>query len=379
MPKEKQPAQQFWSLRNQTEDEAELLIYGVLGEDEWWDDVGSKRFAQDMQTLRGKNVKIRINSVGGSVFTGQAIYSTMKQHDKKVTVYIDGLAASAASLVAMAGDEVIMPSNAMIMIHNPWTIGMGESKDFRKLADDLDKIRDSILVTYEEKTGMSREELTDLMDEETWLTAAEAKEYGFADTIESSMQVAASIGGGQMTVNGVSFNMDRFKVLPSALVKAAAEKPKQPQPKEEPAGTQSASRTEDVMDIEKLKAEHPDLHKQIMDAGLKKGAEDERARITAINDATLPGQEQLAADAIVSGTSASDFALAVIKAEKEKSSKYLQNRTEDAKDLDDVEQEDIDPVLDGKNSGDSKEAEEAKARAERMAAHANAKRQKKSK
>lgn len=360
MPKNKEQGKQFWSLKNE-EESAELLLYGVLGEDPWWDDVGSKRFAEDMKTVRGKPVTVRINSVGGDVFTGSAIYSTLKMHDKKVTVHIDGLAASAASVVAMAGDEVIMPSNAMIMIHNPWSIAIGEAKDFRKRADDMDKIRESMVTTYQEKTGMSREELIEIMDEETWLTATEAKEYGFADTIESSFQVAASIAGGDMTVNGVTFSMERFKVLPSALVAAAARKePKPSKPQEKPAGNPSASRTEDVMDIETLKAEHPDLYKQILDAGVTQGATDERDRIAAIQDAALPGHEELVAKAIDEGMKAETFALEVIKAEKQKGKNHLQNRDKDAAELNEVEQETVDPVADPQAAEDDKKRAEAR-------------------
>lgn len=338
----------FWSLKNEAES-AELLLYGILGEDPWWDDVGSKQFAEDIKSVRGKPVTVRINSYGGDVFTGHAIYSSLKLHDKKVTVHIDGIAASAASVVAMAGDEVIMPSNAMMMIHNPWTIAVGEAKDFRKLADDMDKIRDSILVVYEEKTGKSRDELIELMDNEYWMTAQEAKDEGFADTIEESTKIAASIAGGDITVNGVKFSMERFKVLPSALVAAAARKETQSN-QEKPAGNHSASRTEDVMDIEKLKAEHPDLYKQITDAGIAKGAENERARIKAIQDAALPGHEDLTNQAIDTGMAAETYALEVIKAEKQKSATYLRNRADDAVALNNVGQDYINPVDDPKKT-----------------------------
>lgn len=339
---------QFWSFENETEGDVELLIYGVLSDSGWFDDVGSKQFAQDMMAVRGKNVTVRINSVGGDVFTGQAMYSTMKQHDKKVTVRVDGLAASAASLVAMAGDEIIMPSNAMMMIHNPWTIALGESRDFRKAADALDKIRDSIIAAYQEKTSMDREKLVEIMDEESWLTAAECKEYGFADTVDSAMQIAASIGGGQMSINGVSFSLDRFKTLPASLVSAAAGSPP---PKPEPG--RSAGKPEEKeqqpMNLAQLKAEHPDLYSQVLQEGeqaaqakvddaAKAAAEKERERIKSIQDMTSKGHEDLASQAMFDNPmSAEQFAVAVVRAEKDAKETHLKNRQTDAEELDGIE------------------------------------------
>lgn len=117
----------------------------------------------------------------------------LKRHKAHVNVYIDGLAASIASVVAMAGDKVIMPKNAMMMIHNPWTIAIGNAEDFRKLADDLDQIRESIVEAYKRKTILDEDEIKELMDDETWLTAEECKEYGFADELEEEKEIAASI------------------------------------------------------------------------------------------------------------------------------------------------------------------------------------------
>lgn len=133
----------------------------------------------------GKNVSVidlRINSDGGDVFEAQAMYNYLKNHQAKVNVYIDGIAASAASIVACAG-KVYMSSNAMIMIHNPVGNVYGESEDMREMAAVLDKIRDNIANIYASKTGMSLDECIKLMDAETWLNAHEALTFGFADKI----------------------------------------------------------------------------------------------------------------------------------------------------------------------------------------------------
>lgn len=347
---------QFWQMKNQG-DAAELQLYGVLGEEEWWDDVTSKQFAADVKALRGKPLNVRINSVGGNVFTGNAIYSLLKTHDKKVTVYIDGLAASAASVVAMAGEEVIMPANAMMMIHNPWTVAMGEASDFRKLADDMDKIRDSILTTYENKTGMDRDKIIAMLDDETWLTASEAKDLGFADTILDDVKIAASLGGGSIAVNGEQFSLNRFKNLPVSLVQAAADAPTPEKPQNPTAGTvTAASKTEDVMDIETLKAEHPDLFKQVTDAGVKAGVEQERTRIKAIEDMAMPGHDAMVNKAkFDSGISAEALAVEIVKAEKQRGQKFLDQREDDASDLGNVEQDE--PAINAGASADDAKRE----------------------
>lgn len=184
----------FWNFRNSTEKSAELLLYGVISDTSWWDDeVTPKQFAEDLKALGDiDELTVRINSPGGDVFAGQTIYSLIKAHKAKVTVCVDGLAASIASVIAMSGDTVIMPKNAMLMIHNPWAWAYGNANDFRKMADDLDKIRESLIAVYQDKTGMEREKIIEMLDAETWLTAAEAKEYGFADNVDEK-RVAASV------------------------------------------------------------------------------------------------------------------------------------------------------------------------------------------
>ncbi|MFK3035667.1 Clp protease ClpP, partial [Salmonella enterica subsp. enterica serovar Weltevreden] len=104
-------------------------------------------------------------------------------------VYIDGIAASAATIIAMAGDKIIIPANAMMMIHNPWTFDAGDSEELRSIAEMMDKVRNSILASYREKTGLSDEKLIELMDAETWFSADEAVELGFADEVEQPMRL----------------------------------------------------------------------------------------------------------------------------------------------------------------------------------------------
>lgn len=216
----------FWSFKIK-DGVAELTIYGIVaGSVFWGDEVTPKEFKKDLDAIGAVNeIKIFINSDGGDVFAGQAIYSMLKRHEAKKTVYVDGLAASIASVIAMAGDKVIMPKNAMMMVHNPWTIGIGNAADFRKLADTLDTVGETIIGVYEAKTGLEKGKIVDLLDAETWLTADECVKMGFADEIEAEKQVAASVDGGFLMLNGVKMDLSRYKNAPKFIPVAAEKEP----------------------------------------------------------------------------------------------------------------------------------------------------------
>ncbi len=216
MPKKNKTFWQFRAKKDTGADEGELLLYGDISSSTWWgDEVTPKQFKQDLDDLGNiSTLNIYINSGGGDVFAGQAIYSMLKRHKAQKKVYVDGLAASIASVIAMAGDIVYMPKNAMMMIHKAWTIGLGNANDFRKLADDMDKIDESILVTYEAKTGLEKDKIIEMVQAETWLTAEEAVSYGFADEIEETKQLAASMGNGHLIMNGLTFDLSRYRNTP---------------------------------------------------------------------------------------------------------------------------------------------------------------------
>lgn len=164
---------------------AEFKMYGAIGN--WAGVLDDYITASDVYNFLAENkdndVDLFINSGGGVVDDGIAIYNALKRHSGKVTVYIDGLAASAASVIAMAGDNVMMYQSSLMMVHNPWSVSMGDAGDMRKSADVLDKRRDQLLVAYREKTGMGDEKLKALLDAETWLNADEALAHGFVDGV----------------------------------------------------------------------------------------------------------------------------------------------------------------------------------------------------
>lgn len=172
--------------------EAEVLIYGEIG-DELFGGLSAKSFAADLKKA-GKldNITIRLNSPGGSIFDGVAIYNTLRNHPAPVAVHIDGLAASAASVVAMAGDTIEMADNALLMIHEPWYMAIGSASELRAIAVSLDKIGEGMADTYARRAGKSLEEARAWMEAETWFTAAEARAAGLADSVAEPMKVAAA-------------------------------------------------------------------------------------------------------------------------------------------------------------------------------------------
>lgn len=187
----------YWEFKNKTDIESDLYLYSEI--DSWGDGEyahSAKSFKNELDTLGDiKALNIYINSPGGDVFEGVSISNMLKRMNCVKNIYIDGLAASIASVIAMAGDKVIMPSNSMMMIHNAWTFTQGNSNDLRKLADDLDKMDVSIRQSYLEKSKgkISEEKLIELMNEETWLTAEECLEYGLCDEIIEAKKIAAKL------------------------------------------------------------------------------------------------------------------------------------------------------------------------------------------
>ena len=179
-----------WAVRAKNEDEAEVLLYDEIGD---WLGKSAKNFVKEIKDLGDvSKITLRINSAGGEVFDAQTMYSYLRTHKAYKTVRIDGLAASAASFLAMVGDKIIMPSNALMMIHNPVMLTWGEADDMRHAADFLDKVEDTIAAVYVAKTGLDYNKIRSMMDEETWMTADEALSMGFCDEKDAAIEIAAS-------------------------------------------------------------------------------------------------------------------------------------------------------------------------------------------
>lgn len=183
--------ERFYQLTNVSEDSATLYIYGDITSIKWFEnDVCVYDLAKEIGDLGGKALTVRINSYGGEVAEGLAIYNLLKSYEGEVTTICDGFACSAASVVFMAGTKRIMPRSSLLMIHNAWTWASGDADDLRKAADDLEKITQPSVEIYTSVSNLDADEIKSMMDAETWIDADEALDFGFATEIseEAAMQ-----------------------------------------------------------------------------------------------------------------------------------------------------------------------------------------------
>ena len=205
----------FWNWKNQTEetdqslaDKRTLELYGTIAEESWFDDdITPALFREELFSGAG-DITVWINSPGGDCIAASQIYSMLMDYKGDVTVKIDGLAASAASVIAMAGTKVLMAPTALMMIHNPATFAAGDHEDMKKAIEMLDEVKESIINAYEIKTDLSRAKLSHLMDSETWMNANKAIELGFADgIIEDDKQSIAVIPAYAFSRKTVAVNL----------------------------------------------------------------------------------------------------------------------------------------------------------------------------
>lgn len=197
----------FWNwVRNENDESRTLFLNGEISDETWYgDEVTPKMFKEELQDGEG-DITVWINSPGGDVFAAAQIYNMLMDYKGNVTVKIDGLAASAASVIAMAGTEVQMSPVAMMMIHNPATIAIGDSSEMKKAIDMLDEVKESIMNAYEIKTGLSRSRISHLMDAESWFNAKKAVELGFADKLLFSKEETEAEEEKELEMEAVMFS-----------------------------------------------------------------------------------------------------------------------------------------------------------------------------
>lgn len=202
----------FWNIEvNNNNSNADLVLYGVIGSDELWDDITDQNFREDIQSIGNVDtINLHINSPGGGVFSAIAIANTIKNHKATTIANIDGLAASAATIITSACDIVKMPKNALFMIHNPLTIAYGDKQELEKTIELLDKTKDIIIDTYCQKTNLSKDKISKLMDNETWMSAEEAQAFGFIDEVVDNSVDRLSVDN-RLIVNNLCFDMSNFK------------------------------------------------------------------------------------------------------------------------------------------------------------------------
>ena len=192
----------FWNWVKNEDATRTLYLEGVIAEESWFaDDVTPAMFKEELYSGDGP-ITLHINSPGGDCVAASVIYTALMEYPHEVTVFITGLAASAASVVAMAGTKVIMSPTAMMMIHNPWTMAIGDKEEMRKAAHLLDEVKESIVNAYEIKTGLPRAKIETLMDNETWLSAYKAKSLGFCDEVAYSQENGNEQGNNEFMFSG---------------------------------------------------------------------------------------------------------------------------------------------------------------------------------
>lgn len=222
----------FWKFRNEAEsDTAELMLYGEISDTSWYgDEVTPKQFHEDLISCNGKDLAVHINSPGGDVFAAQAIYNQLKAYTGKVTMHIDGMCASAATIIACAGDNVVMPSNTIYMIHNPKSAMLGyfDAPQLDKISASLGAVKQTIVNVYMARVqgALSETQIRHKMDSEAWMTAEQAKDYGFVDEIVDAISIENRWEGDVLIVNSVSCRLDRFKNVSDlrAIMPAATQK-----------------------------------------------------------------------------------------------------------------------------------------------------------
>ena len=328
----------FWNvMKNDEEKSAELILYGSIGSDEYWDDISDKAFKQDIENLGDvENITLHINSPGGSVFSAVAIANTLKNHKAKITANIDGLAASAATIITSACDIVRMPKNALFMVHNPITFAYGNNQDMKKTVEMLDKVKDSIIETYLNKAKTDRETLSELMDNETWMNAETAKEYGFIDEILDE-NVEKEVVENKLIINNMAFDISKFKNF---------KEKKNQEPRVINISVNSTGSPEEIADkfrdilnstenqkneggnmtLEELKNKFPELCNQIFNEGKEAGITKERDRMREIDNWDVSNYSELVENAKYNEpVEASVLAVNILNKQKEERTQKLQN------------------------------------------------------
>ena len=333
----------FWNvMKNDEEKSAELILYGSIGSDEYWDDISDKAFKQDIENLGDvENITLHINSPGGSVFSAVAIANTLKNHKAKITANIDGLAASAATIITSACDTVRMPKNALFMVHNPITFAYGNNQDMKKTVEMLDKVKDSIIETYLNKAKTDRETLSELMDNETWMNAETAKEYGFIDEILDE-NVEKEVIENKLIINNMAFDISRFKNFKEKknqdprVINISVNSTGSP---EEIAdkfrnilnSTENQKNEGGNMTLEELKNKFPELYNQIFNEGKEAGITKERERMREIDNLDVSNYSELVENAKYNEpVEASVLAVNILNKQKEERIQKLQNIKNDS-------------------------------------------------
>lgn len=342
-PQAQQGAQNkhFWNFVPATESKPpELLLYGEIssGRSWWSDNITPAQFNQELAALGSvEELVVRINSGGGDVFAANAIYCRLRDLGAKVTVKIDGWAASAATIIAMAGDVIQIPRNGVFMVHDPamtvWDTFRAE--DFDKMAQELRVIKQSIVNAYTDRTHMKTEEINAIMAAETWWTGEEAVAKGFCDSLMFEADLQTVVENSQkVVVNHVSMDLSGYKTLPKMLL--TSQDPDGLQNKnQEQKGDHKNMDPRNINNVSDLEAAYPELCQQIKD----NATQQERSRIKDIMDNVPGGYEDIVHEAMFDKpVNAGQVALRIVAKQKAQGAAYQAGAQKDsqASHIDDV-------------------------------------------
>lgn len=331
----------FWQFRNMAEGGAELLLYGDIADTSWWgDEVTPKQFAEDLDGLGAvSEIAVRINSGGGDVFAAQAIGNMLERNAAHVTAYIDGVCASAATIVACHCNKVIAANDSTYMVH-PVKMGLRgymDAETLKQYIAALDTIRENIVTLYAKKTCREKDEVAGWMDATSWWTGHQAKENGFVDELTDNEEDAVVENrNGVLFVNSVSMNLpfaEAPKFVQDSLAGSAAGQPANTKPAGQPEKKQEVQDMDpkDIKTVDDLRKAYPALVDQIEQAAAEAAINAERKRIQSIEDMALPGSEALAAEAkFTKPMSAENFAKELVKNAKTQGATYLAQAKKDA-------------------------------------------------
>lgn len=334
----------FWDFVPGTDGKPpELLLYGTIS---GWEDkdndniVTPKQFNKDFDALGdASEIVVRINSGGGDVFAATAIFTKLKSSPAKITVKIDGWAASAATIIAMAGDNVQIARNSIFMIHDPAMVVFGsfQAGDFEKMAGELKVVKQSIVNAYWMKTKKDIDDIAGLMSEETWMSGDEAVEKGFCDELMFEEAQTVVKDNSSVVVNGVEMDISGFKNFPGAFLEKwkSNESPVinnitkdailDNKPKKEEMGMEQ----KDIKTVDELKAAYQDLTAAIENSATEK----ERKRIKELQAAAVGGFEDIVNEAMFDKpVSAGEMALKILMEQKKQGGQYMTDRAADVAD-----------------------------------------------
>lgn len=320
--------QKFWNVRK-VGDKNVIDLFGYVGGTPGWDGFNEEEFLSQIRAIPTEEpIQVSINSFGGSVITALSIYTLIKEHAGPVEIRVNGAAISAATIITSAPNaRVIVPKGAVMMIHRISSEAAGTTDDLQKTIDRMEILEKNVVDIYMEKTGKTEKEIRKAMEAETWLSASAAVEFGLADALDETVTVTNVLRNGVATMNGVEAPANIFAHAPARLFTAAA-----------PVTPAAVNEEESDMDIEKLKAEHPDLVAAIREEAQNEGRQAERERIKSLEQMALPGYEKMLEKAKYdSDVTPEAFAVQMVQAEKKKAAVQAKNFLNDAKAVNDVD------------------------------------------